>query len=202
MAELEWPAAGFGTLVMAEADAPAAVAPRRVEVAGAEASGLDEAAFDALYDASFRRLVGQVYAMCGNLAEAQDCVQEAFVRAWDKRRTISRDGSPEAWVRTTACRLAVSRWRRTKLALRLTDRSQRPALPVEPDVTRVALQRALATLSPDQRRAIVLHHLADLSVAEVARELDVPQGTVKAWLSRGRAHLASLLDDQTEGRLT
>ncbi|MFP5282745.1 MAG: RNA polymerase sigma factor [Actinomycetes bacterium] len=163
---------------------------------------MDEAAFDALYNASFRRLVGQVYAMCGNLAEAQDCVQEAFVRAWDKRRTLNRDGSPEAWVRTTACRLAVSRWRRTKLALRLTDRSQRPAPPAEPSVNHVALDRALATLSPDQRRAIVLYHLADLSVAEVAQEMDVPLGTVKAWLSRGRAALARLLDDPAEGRLT
>ncbi len=43
----------------------------------------------------------------------------------------------------------------------------------------------------DQRRVIVLHHLVDLSVAEVSREIGVPAGTVKSWLSRGRSALAA-----------
>ena len=47
----------------------------------AHGRGLDVDAFDALYAGSFKRLVAQIYAMCGNFAEAQDCVQEAFVRA-------------------------------------------------------------------------------------------------------------------------
>ena len=64
--------------------------------------GMDESAFDEFYALSYRRLVGQIYAMCGNLAEAQDCVQEAFVRAWDKRRRLDVDQYPEAWVRTVA----------------------------------------------------------------------------------------------------
>lgn len=184
---------------MAELAAAGAVGPRWSQLTETGGRALDEAAFDALYEASFRRLVGQVYAMCGNLAEAQDCVQEAFVRAWNARRTLDRDSSPEAWVRTTAYRLAVSRWRRTKLALRLTDRSLQRDSPPEPDVTRVALAQAMAQLPANQRRAIVLYHLADLSVTEVAAEMDVPPGTVKAWLSRGRATLARLLDDQGEG---
>jgi RNA polymerase sigma-70 factor (ECF subfamily) len=157
---------------------------------------MNEAAFDAFYDASFRSLVGQVYAMCGDLQEAQDCVQEAFVRAWDKRRTLDLDGAPEAWVRTTAYRLAVSRWRRTKLALRPADPSRRPLPPAEPDVNRVALERALRNISADQRRAVVLYHLCDLSIAEVAEEMGAPTGTVKAWLARGRAALARQLSDE------
>ena len=63
---------------------------------------MDADAFDALYAGSFRRLVAQIYAMCGNFAEAQDCVQEAFVRAWDKRRVLDVEQSPEAWIRTVA----------------------------------------------------------------------------------------------------
>jgi RNA polymerase sigma-70 factor (ECF subfamily) len=58
-----------------------------------------------------------------------------------------------------------------------------------------ALVRALRQITPDQRRAIVLHHLCDLSVAEVAAETGVPHGTVKARLSRGREALAALLLD-------
>lgn len=152
--------------------------------------------FDVFYQTSFARLVGQLYAICGSAAEAQDCVQEAFVRAWDRRRSIDREQAPEAWVRTVAYRLAVSRWRRTRTAARPADRArQSPTGPPEPDVTRIALSRALRELPVDQRRAIVLYHLADLSVADVAREMNVPVGTVKARLSRGRAALAVLLGD-------
>jgi RNA polymerase sigma-70 factor (ECF subfamily) len=156
---------------------------------------MNESTFDEFYDSSFRRLVGQIYAMCGNLAEAQDCVQEAFVRAWDKRRSLDTDRSPEAWIRTVAYRLAVSRWRRARKALRAPDRAYAGQTPREPDVSRVALARALQQLPPDQRRAIVLHHLCDLSVADVAVEVGVPVGTVKARLSRGRTALATLLSD-------
>lgn len=156
---------------------------------------MDAAMFDTLYQTSFGRLVGQIYAMCGNVTEAQDCVQEAFVRAWDKRRTLSHDAAPEAWVRTVAYRLAVSRWRRTKQVAKLADRSLHRSSPYVPDVEHVALARALAELPADQRRAIVLHHLCDLSVADVAREVGAPVGTVKARLSRGRSALAVLLAD-------
>jgi RNA polymerase sigma-70 factor (ECF subfamily) len=156
---------------------------------------MDEASFDAFYTASFARLVGQVYAMCGNFAEAQDCVQEAFVRAWDRRRHLDVEQAPEAWIRTVAWRLAVSRWRKARKAFLPPDRAHAPAGPREPDVTHVALTRALALLPAEQRRAIVLHHLCDLSVADVAHETGAPVGTIKARLSRGRVALAALLAD-------
>jgi RNA polymerase sigma-70 factor, ECF subfamily len=158
---------------------------------------MDSETFDAFYTDAFGRLVGQIYAMCGSVAEAQDCVQEAFVRAWDKRRTLDTDQSPEAWVRTVAYRLAVSRWRKARRALLAPDRAKQPEQsPAEPDVTRVALARALQQLPADQRRAIVLHHLCDLSVAEIAEEVGSPVGTIKARLSRGRTALAALLKDE------
>jgi RNA polymerase sigma-70 factor (ECF subfamily) len=63
------------------------------------------------------------------------------------------------------------------------------------DANRVALVAALQQLSQATRETIVLHHLADMSVHEVAEALGVPVGTVKARLSRGRAMLATLLSD-------
>ncbi|MFT3889400.1 MAG: SigE family RNA polymerase sigma factor [Arachnia sp.] len=161
---------------------------------------MDEEQFDRLYATSFSRLVGQIYAMCGNVTEAQDCVQEAFVRAWDHRRKLDENANPEAWVRTTAYRLAVSRWRRTKRALRPADRALQVQPGREPNPDRVAVASALAQLPTDQRRAIVLYHLCDLSVAEVADEVGSPTGTVKARLSRGRATLARLLNTDVEVR--
>lgn len=156
---------------------------------------MDDATFDDFYLGSFARLTGQVYAMCGDLTEAQDCVQDAFVRAWDHRHRLEKAHSPEAWVRTVAWRLAVSRWRRARLALRPPDRAYALADPPEPDVTRTALVRALRQIPAEQRRAVVLHYLCDLSVAQVATETGAPEGTVKARLSRGRAALAAVLDD-------
>lgn len=161
---------------------------------------MDEEQFDRLYAESFARLVGQIYAMCGSLAEAQDCVQEAFIRAWDHRRTLDRSGHPEAWVRTTAYRLSVSRWRKARRAFRQPDRALEPQLNAEPTPDRVAIATALEQLPADQRRAIVLYHLCDLSVAEVADEVGSPTGTVKARLSRGRATLARLLTTDLEVR--
>jgi RNA polymerase sigma-70 factor (ECF subfamily) len=159
---------------------------------------VDEQEFDALYDASFRRLTAQLYALIGDLDEAQDCVQEAFVRAWSHRRALQRSQHPEAWVRRTAYRLAVSRWRRATRARRAPDRAVAPkATAPGPDETHVAVVTALGRLPEDQRLALVLHHLADLPVAEVAREVGAPEGTVKARLSRDRAALASLLDEGT-----
>jgi RNA polymerase sigma-70 factor, ECF subfamily len=158
-------------------------------------AGMDERAFDDLYAGSYRRLVGQIYAMCGDLAEAQDCVQEAFIRAWNKRSSLDVERSPETWVRVVASRLAISRWRRARKALRPPDRAHATAGPPEPSVNHIALTRALQQLPAEQRRAIVLHHLCDMSVAEIAAEIGAPTGTVKARLSRGRAALAGLLSD-------
>lgn len=157
---------------------------------------MDEREFDEFYRASFSRLVGQVSAMTGSVAEAQDCVQEAFIRAWLHRRSLDVAASPDAWVRTTAWRLAVSRWRRAKRALSLLDRSTTESRCAEPNIDRPALVAALAQLPAEQRRAVVLHHLCDLSVVDVAVESGVAIGTVKARLFRGRAALAVLLDHQ------
>lgn len=157
---------------------------------------MDEVAFDDFYTASYRRLVGQLHAMIGDRTEAEECVQEAFVRAWAHRRSLDRAGHPEAWVRTTAYRLAVSRWRRVARGRRPADRAlSSPTTSAAPSEAHVALVAALKQLPEAQRRALVLHHLADLPVHEVARETGVPEGTVKARLSRGRAALAALLAD-------
>ena len=61
----------------------------------------------------------------------------------------------------------------------------------------MALVAALKQLPEAQRQALVLHHIADLPVHAVAAEVGVPEGTIKARLSRGRAALAALLTDET-----
>lgn len=155
--------------------------------------------FDTFYAATAPGVVRQLYAMTGDLPEAQDCVQEAYARAWQRWSKVGGYDAPEAWVRTVAWRLAVSRFRRAQHGTGLL-RRQGAAAPV-PEIgpERVALVAALRQISVDQRRAIVLHHLGGLSVEEVAREMGRPEGTVKTWLARGRAALAVLLHEPTEG---
>ncbi|QYJ02534.1 sigma-70 family RNA polymerase sigma factor [Nocardioides panacisoli] len=161
---------------------------------------MDEQEFDEFYAASFRRVTTQVYALIGDAEEAADCVQEAFARAWSHRRKLDRAEYPEAWVRTTAHRLAISRWRRRRRDRGAPDRAVGGALATrEVDETHVALVAALRQLPPAQREALVLHHIADLPVHRVAVEVGAPEGTVKARLSRGRTALAALLTDDPSG---
>jgi len=163
-----------------------------------DSSGLRE-----LYTASYRRLVGQLTAMVGDIGEAEDLVQEAFARAAGQWPRLERYDNPEAWLRTVAMNLARSRWRRSKrgaaVLLRLRA-SHTDTPPPSPD--HVAVVEALKTLPASQREALVLFHFADLPVEEIARELGVPTGTVKARLSRGRAALAERLADTRAGAHT
>lgn len=153
---------------------------------------------DALYAASYRRLVVQMYAICGDLADAEDAVQEAFVIALRKSRTLRSVHNPEAWIRTVALRRLHRGWRHLAVARRhqAADRDPEPTVDVGPE--RVALVTALGMLDPDQREVVVLHHLADLSVAEIAQDLGIPVGTVKSRLSRGRDRLGELLTEKEE----
>ncbi|MFF9868823.1 SigE family RNA polymerase sigma factor [Streptomyces sp. NPDC013953] len=163
---------------------------------------MTEEEFDAFYAGAFPRLVGQLYAMTGDLAEAQDVVQEAFVRAWDQRRALLAGEAPEAWVRTVAMRLAVSRWRRARRWLELVRHSPPPEPVPGPTPDHTALVEALRGLSEAQRTAVVLHHLCDLSVERIAAETNVPPGTVKARLSRGRDALAKRLAEASSPKGT
>ena len=74
--------------------------------------GTRQAALGRVYDASYRRLVGQLYGVRGDLAEAEDVVQEAFERAVAQGRRFDRLDNPEAWLRTVAVNLARTRHRR------------------------------------------------------------------------------------------
>jgi RNA polymerase sigma factor (sigma-70 family) len=143
-----------------------------------------------VFEASYHRLVGQLYAVCGDLTEAEEVVAEAFARAVQHQRTFSRLDNPEAWLRTVAVNVSRTRHRRARMgAERARAQASQPLLEDE----HLALMAALRRLPLPQREAIALYYLADLPVAEVASCLGVPVGTVKNRLARGRAALAVLL---------
>jgi RNA polymerase sigma-70 factor, ECF subfamily len=155
----------------------------------------DPGSFDEFYAATVRRLISQLHAMTGDLAEAEDSVQEAFARAWQRWGRVSGYADPEAWVRTVALRISVSSWRK---ALNRTSAQRRGGAGADlPGVSAdyVAIVAALRHIPADQRQAIVLYHLVGLSVEDIARQHDVPANTVKARLARGRRALQPLLSD-------
>jgi RNA polymerase sigma-70 factor (ECF subfamily) len=155
---------------------------------------------DELYDASYRRLVVQIYAICGDLAQAEDAVQDAFVTALRKPSRLERVHNPEAWVRVVALNSVRHAWRHASVVRRYQAKVPGPQGPVDVGPEHVAIVSALAAVDADQREVVVLHYLADLPVADIADQLGVPQGTVKSRLSRARERLAGLLDDTEDDR--
>jgi RNA polymerase sigma-70 factor (ECF subfamily) len=162
----------------------------------------DEAVRQA-YQVHYRRLVAQIFGLIGDLAEAEDAVQDAFARVLAAPRSFLDADEPERWLRVVALNVARTRYRRRWVFDRLVrsgrievSREAAPGLSAD----RVALLTALRRLAPPTREAVVLHHIADLPVAEVAATLGIPEGTVKARLSRGRAALAGLLADDEPTR--
>ena len=151
-----------------------------------------------LYDGCYRRLVGQLFAFCGDVGEAEEAVQEAFVRAVARPRTFARLDNPEAWLRTVAVNFARRRFRRATRYRGILAASRPPAPVPGLSADHVALVTALRQLPHEQREAIALFHVGDLPISEIASLLGVPDGTVKARLSRGRARLAPLLSDSDD----
>ncbi|WP_063830693.1 SigE family RNA polymerase sigma factor [Kitasatospora phosalacinea] len=166
------------------------------EGAGGRA-GQGDGDFREFYEAAYGQLVAHLYALTGDLGEAQDVAQEAFVRAWNHWGRVVAHENPVAWVRLTGQRIAISRWRRARTALQSWIRHGDGQSPVPgPGPETVALVEALRQLPEAQRSALVWHHMGGRSVAEIAADEGVPVGTVKARLHRGRQALAVLLGEE------
>jgi RNA polymerase sigma-70 factor, ECF subfamily len=155
----------------------------------------DAQSFDEFYLASVRRLTSHVHAMTGNLADAEDIVQEAFAKAWQHWGKVSGYTDPEGWVRTVAFRHRISVWRKATSRRTAHRRhgppGDEPAL--SPDY--VAIVTALRKIPQAEREAIVLHHIVGLTVDEIAAETGTPAGTIKARLHRGRQHMSVYVTD-------
>lgn len=167
--------------------------------------------FDELYRTSYSRLVLIVFGLTGNLGDAEEAVQDAFARGYAKRSTLAGVDNREAWLTTVALNAARRRFRRGRMfavhssidqvdGLHTFPNSPRATAlnPAEFVPTQVDLVDALGRVPADQRQVLVMFHLADLPMDEIAARLGVPLGTVKSRLARGRAALATLLAEAPE----
>jgi RNA polymerase sigma-70 factor (ECF subfamily) len=157
-----------------------------------------EHALDALVRERGAALVGQAYLLTGDVREAEDLVQDALVRVFSRGRPVTEIRSAEAYVRRAIHTIYLDGFRRRRhwATIRHLAAVDERAHVLPPELAvgdRLVLAEALATLSPRQRACVVLHHVEDLPVDEIALLLDLSTGSVKRYLSDGRAALRAAL---------
>jgi RNA polymerase sigma-70 factor, ECF subfamily len=162
-------------------------------------ASLDDSTIREFLVATYPRLVAGVALITGSKAAAEDAVQEALARAWERSERGERIESLPAWVTRVAVNLSKSRLRR----MRVEARHRADIVRVVGDGgaasdSRVDIGRALADLPRRQREVTVLRYYLGWNVTEIARTLDLNEGTVKTSLFRARKALAAALGEPIE----
>ena len=170
----------------------------------------DEAAWEDLVRVHSRRVYAICYRFTGTDQEAQDLTQEVFLRVFRSLKTFrSGEGSFTVWLSRLTRNLLIDHYRRTRLD-RATDSIEEQLPTLEEKTAMISrteglvagreaselLQGALQKLSPELRETVILRDLEELDYREIARILNVPEGTVKSRLNRGRAELARVLQQR------
>jgi len=176
------------------------------------------AAYNSLVQRYQRQVYNLAYRMLGNAEDAGDLVQETFLRAYGALASFRQDASFLTWLYKIASNLCIDqlRSRKAKGALSLDvelEEGREPAADTRvcgPEATAVrgavqdVVQRAILNLPERYRLVVVMRHLQDMSVDEIARALDMPTGTVKTHLFRAREmlreRLCPVLEMETDGK--
>jgi RNA polymerase sigma-70 factor (ECF subfamily) len=149
------------------------------------------AEFGAHLETNYPRLVAQLCMITLNPAEAQDLVQEAYARAWQRWADVRELHDPTGWVRQAAVRASDRRWRRLMGRLGL-DRNRSAGSPSD-DPQHEGLLSALRRIPIQQRRILVLVDVAHLPLGEVADIESIDINVVEARLAQARRDLDGYL---------
>jgi RNA polymerase sigma-70 factor, ECF subfamily len=174
----------------------------------------DAAAWQEIVQQYHRRIYNICYRFSGSTEDASDLTQEVFIKMY---RTLSTYDTSRAsfmtWVTTVTRNLLVDHFRKGKydrvtdsldaapasqedgltLAEQLQDKAAGPESRMRSQETQKLVHEALRRLSPELREAVILRDLQDLDYKDIAKVLNVPEGTVKSRINRGRTELARLL---------
>jgi RNA polymerase sigma-70 factor, ECF subfamily len=164
----------------------------------------DPAGFEQAYDQHSRGVYAAAFRVLGNGAQAQDVVQDVFLRLWRRPHTFdARRGELGSYLRMMARSRALDLWREAQAAGRATDRmklvvaddeprvDERPAVLAERESDGEIVRAALGRLPMAQREALVLAYWGGLTADEVARRVEVPLGTAKSRIRLGLEKLRS-----------
>ncbi len=169
-----------------------------------------EQAFNLLVDRYQDRLHNFLYRYTHNHQDCEDLVQETFYRVFRSRHSYERIAKFSTWMYTIAINLAKSLYKKKKRMTKVTihkdpdDSEDRPMKLEDTDILpddslhekmcMDELKKALKELSDDFREVVVLRDIQQLSYEEIAEIADLPMGTVKSRINRGRAQLQELLE--------
>jgi RNA polymerase sigma-70 factor (ECF subfamily) len=159
----------------------------------AESPGASE--FERFFREEHPKLVALGLAWTGDRDTARELAQETMTRAfrsWERLRDFELPG---AWVRRVMLNLLIDRKRHEQRQLRVIDRLSTPTEAPPPELINGAWWTAVRALPDQQRAAVTLHYLEDLSIAQVAEVLNMAPGTVKSTLSRAREKLRIALGE-------
>jgi len=159
--------------------------------------------FTALYEHEYRPLLRIAYGLTGSQGEAEELVQEAFVRCYQRWAKVEGYDNPGAWLRRVLLNLAASRGRRLAAEVRALTHlgarpSHHPAGPAEAGAGDEEFWAAVRRLPRRQAQAIVLYYGDDLPTDDVARVMCCAEGTVRALLHQARTGLAKVLDPEEQ----
>ncbi len=167
----------------------------------------EQSAWDELVKTHTKRVYGICYRFTGRDNEAQDLTQDVFMRVFKSLGSFrAGEGSFVVWLTRLTRNLLVDHYRRSKHD-RVTDALEDKIATLEERTAQSSrtdgllagreagelLQAALQKLSPELREAVILRDLQEMEYREIAKVLDVPEGTVKSRLNRGRAELGKVL---------
>ena len=153
---------------------------------------LDESDIREFVERDYERVVAGLTLLAGSQSAAEEAVQEALARIWERGERIE---SLKAWVTVVSRNLLRSRWRRILAERRARERLAAGLTPQSPPTDdRSEVFEAVRSLPARQRDVIVLHYYLDLSVRDVARTIHASEGAVKNALHHGRRSLAARLD--------
>ncbi len=164
-----------------------------------QAQKADARAFEALYRLHVDKVYGLCLRMTGNVSEAEDCTQEAFILAWNKLAKFRGDSAFSTWLHRIAVNTVLGRIRKQK---REHDRIQavadtQPARCATGDTGELRdLAEAVDRLPAGARHVFVLHGVYGYSHDEAAEMLGIATGTSKAQMHRARKLLAQQLEEQ------
>ncbi|WP_430868302.1 sigma-70 family RNA polymerase sigma factor [Demequina aurantiaca] len=146
-----------------------------------------------MLDRASSRLAAYGYLLTGSQHAGEDLVQDSIVKVFSRRRRIPNAQAAEGYVRAAMRSVHIDRMRREKVWRRIAPgQVARDDVPDHADriATADALGAALATLTPQQRTAVVLRYYDDLTVPAVAAQMRLAEGTVKRYLSEALGRLA------------
>ena len=167
-------------------------------LATAEDVIVSHASFEDLFATHRDKLFSAMWLVARDRHEAEDLTQEAFVRVWERWDRSGAPDDPAGYLYRTAMNLFLNRRRRATVAARRMLRLEPRLDELAAVEARDEVRRALQTLTPAQRAALVLLDLIDLSSEDAARVLGVRPSTVRVLAARGRATLATELGDHDD----